>query len=73
MQPCSRRLSAYLTAFDLRVQRQNLAEQPAVIGRVSFASGEQVDYTDPEAYLQCIREELPNHPATGFRYETLTG
>ncbi|UQT48530.1 hypothetical protein M5E87_29030 [Flavonifractor plautii] len=46
---------AYLTAFDLRVQRQNLAEQPAVIGRVSFASGEQVDYTDPEAYLQCIR------------------
>ena len=63
---------AYLTAFDLRVQRQNLAEQPAVIGRVSFASGEQVDYTDPEAYLQCIREELPDHPATGFRYETLT-
>lgn len=62
----------YLTAFDLRVQRQNLAEQPAVIGRVSFASGEQVDYTDPEAYLQCIREELPDHPATGFRYETLT-
>ena len=63
---------AYLTAFDLRVQRQNLAEQPAVIGRVSFASGEQVEYTDPEAYLQCIREELPDHPATGFRYETLT-
>ena len=23
-------------------------------------------------YLQCIREELPDHPATGFRYETLT-
>ena len=63
---------AYLTAFDLCVQRQNLAEQPAVIGRVSFASGEQVEYTDPEAYLQCIREELPDHPATGFRYETLT-
>ena len=63
---------AYLTAFDLCVQRQNLAEQPAVIGRVSFASGEQVDYTDPEAYLQCIREELPDHPTTGFRYETLT-
>ena len=30
---------AYLTAFDLRVQRQNLAEQAAVIGRVTFASG----------------------------------
>ncbi|MCB7051109.1 hypothetical protein LIZ34_12140 [Intestinimonas butyriciproducens] len=63
---------AYLTAFDLRVQRQNLAEQPVVIGRVTYAGGEQVEYTDAEAYLQCIREELPNHPVTGFRYETLT-
>lgn len=63
---------AYLTAFDLRVQRQNLLEQPVVIGRVSFASGEEMKYTDVEAYLQCIREELPNHPVTGFRYKTLT-
>lgn len=43
-----------------------------MIGRVTYASGEQVEYTDAEAYLQCIREELPDHPATGFRYETLT-
>ena len=63
---------AYLTAFDLRVQRQNLAEQAAVIGRVTFANGEQQDFTDAEAYLQCIREELPDRPITGFRYETLT-
>lgn len=63
---------AYLTAFDLRVQRQNLAEQAAVIGRVTFASGEQQEYTDAETFLQCIRDELPNHPVTGFRYETLT-
>lgn len=62
----------YLTAFDLRVQRQNLAEQAAVIGRVTFANGEQQDFTDAEAYLQCIREELPDRPITGFRYETLT-
>lgn len=40
-------------------------------GRVTYASGEQMEYTDAEAYLQCIREELPNHAATGFRYETL--
>ena len=33
---------AYLTAFDLRVQRQDLAEQPVVVGRVSFANGEQM-------------------------------
>jgi len=43
-----------------------------VIGRVTFASGEQQEYTDAETFLQCIRDELPNHPVTGFRYETLT-
>ena len=65
---------AYLTAFDLRVQRQNQASaEEKVIGRVSFSNGEQLEYTDAEKYLQCIREELPDHPVTGFRYETLTG
>ena len=65
---------AYLTAFDLRVQRQNQASaEKEVVGRVSFANGEQLEYTDAEKYLQCIREELPDHPVTGFRYETLTG
>ena len=43
-----------------------------MVGRVSFVSGEQKEYTDAEAYLQCIREELPDRPITGFRYETLT-
>lgn len=57
---------AYLTAFDLRVQRQNLAEQAAVIGRVTFASGEQQEYADEgitgtsakkrKAFLQMIRD-----------------
>ena len=37
-----------------------------------FASGQQQEYTDAETFLQCIRDELPNHPVTGFRYETLT-
>ena len=64
---------AYLTAFDLRIQRQNQASaEKEVVGRVSFANGEQLEYTDAEKYLQCIREELPDHPVTGFRYETLT-
>lgn len=64
---------AYLTAFDLRVQRQNMVqEERTVVGRVTFASGERLEYTDTEKYLQCIREELSDHPATGFRYETLT-
>ena len=51
--------------------RQVLDESPAV-GRVTFASGERWNYTDPEKYLQTVREELPCHAATGFRCETLT-
>ena len=62
--PRDKLVTYYLTAFDLRVQRQNLAEQAAVIGRVTFASGEQQEYTDAETFLQCIRDELPNHPVT---------
>ena len=42
-----------------------------MVGRVSFASGERLEYTDTDEYLRCVREELPYHQATGFRYETL--
>ena len=63
--------NAYLTCFDLRVQRQQQAEQPAV-GKVSFASGEEITYTNPEEYLKAIREELPYHATSGLRYQTLT-
>ena len=44
----------------------------ALIGRVTYASGEHQEFTDPEAYLQTIREELPYRDTTGFRFETLT-
>ncbi|WP_298034106.1 hypothetical protein [uncultured Dysosmobacter sp.] len=55
------------------VQRQNqVQEQKPLVGRASFASGEHLEFTDAEAYLQCIREELPYRQTTGFRYETLT-
>ena len=50
--------------------RQALGKQ--TVGRISFANGEQFDYTDPQEYIAAIREELPYHPTTGFRYETLT-
>ena len=39
---------------------------------MTFASGERQEFTDPEAYLQTIREELPYRNTTGFRHETLT-
>lgn len=62
---------AYLSCFDKRAQRMELAGQPPV-GRVTFASGEQLEFTDPEEYLQTVREELPFHATTGFRFETLS-
>ena len=62
---------AYLACFDKRAQRMGMAEQPPV-GRVTFASGERLEFTDPEEYLQTVREELPFHATTGFRFETLT-
>ena len=51
--------------------RQMLEAAP-IIGRVSFASGEEAVFTDSEKYLQTVREEMPYHATTGFRCETLT-
>ncbi len=56
---------AYLSCFDKQAQKQ-------IIGRVSFASGEQIEYTDSAEYLKTIREELPFHATSGFHFETLT-
>lgn len=49
-----------------------MAHQNKPIGRVTFASGEQMEYLDGETYPTAIREELPDMATTGFRYETLT-
>ena len=65
--------NAYLTAFDLNVQRQNMArKEKPLVGRVTFVNGDTQEFTDAEAYLRCIEDELPDRPITGFRYETLT-
>lgn len=61
----------YLYCYDLRQQELYRQEHP-VVGRVTFASGEQQEFTDPKAFLQSIREELPYRDTTGFRFETLT-
>ena len=47
-------------------------QEHPVVGRVTFASGEQQEFTDSKALLQAIREELPFRSTTGFRFETLT-
>lgn len=43
-----------------------------LVGRISFADGTRMDFTNPEGYIQAIREELPCMATTGFRCETLT-
>ena len=65
--------NGYLTAYDLDVQRQNMAQEKSLVGRVTYANGDAQDFTDTEAFLKCVREELPYRPTTGFRYEVLTG
>ena len=60
----------YLYCYDLR--QQQMAQQAKPVGRVIFADGSRMDYTDTQEYLRCIQEELPQHSVTGFRYETLT-
>lgn len=47
-------------------------QEGQLVGRVTFASGEQIEYTDPAEYLRTVREELPYHATTGFRFEALT-
>ena len=59
----------YLYCYDLRQQQM---AQGKPVGRVTFADGSRMNYTDAQEYLRCIQEELPQHSVTGFRYETLT-
>ena len=43
-----------------------------MVGKATFANGEIIPYYDANAFLDCIREELPYRNTTGFRYEVLT-
>ena len=73
--PAGGNYQAYLTTLDKRaraVGHSLAATGQQIVGRISFANGEQFDYTDPQEYIAAIREELPYHPTTDFRYETLT-
>ena len=64
--------NCYCTAYDLDVQRQNMARDKPLVGRVTYANGDAQEFTDAEAFLKCVQEELPYRPTTGFRYEVLT-
>ena len=43
-----------------------------IVGSVSFLSGETQQFTDANAYLGCIREELPYRATSGFSFHTVT-
>ena len=60
----------YLYCYDLR--QQSMRQRDRLVGRVTYASGERQEFTDPREYLRTIREELPYRNTTGFRHETLT-
>lgn len=49
-----------------------MARDKPLVGRVTYANGDAQEFTDAEAFLKCVRDELPYRPTTGFRYEVLT-
>ena len=51
---------------------QHSSEDKSLVGRVTFVGDDAQEFTDAEAFLKCIREELPYFPTTGFRCEVLT-
>lgn len=44
----------------------------ALVGRVTFVGNDDILYDDADAFLDCIRRELPYFSTSGFRYEVLT-
>ena len=66
---------AYLTCFDLAVQRQNMArrqETRPIVGRLTFANGEVMEFTDAKDYLEKLKEEFDCIGIMGMTNETLT-
>ena len=53
-------------------QDSDCGQKGLLIGRVTFANGEAFEYTDPREFFKVIREELPYHSTSGFRYKVLT-
>ena len=65
---------AYLTCYDLKTQRENmvqLQETKPVVGRLTFANGEVMEFTDAKEYLETLKAEFDCIGVTGLTYETL--
>ena len=61
----------YLWCFDKKVQEMNMA-QKEIVGRLTFANGDVLEFTDPAEYVEKLREEIDFISTTGMKYETLT-
>ena len=57
---------------DYKSQRERTSLRSLSLGRVTYVGGDVQEFTDAEAFLNCMRKELPYRPTTGFRYEVLT-
>ena len=60
---------------DMKAELEKTMEtepEKEIVGYVEYASGEQFEYTDKDAYIRCIREELEYSSTSGFRYFTLS-
>ena len=55
--PAPGEYQGYLYCYDLR--QQQLSQQARLVGRVTYAGGEEQIFTDSQTYLDTIREELP--------------
>ena len=65
--------NGYLTAYDLAVQRQNMARDKPLVGRVSYANGDAQEFTDAEAFLKCVTGGTsvpPHHRSAAMRVLT---
>jgi hypothetical protein len=63
---------SYIYAYDKAQLQQGMARRNGIVGKVSYPSGEEILYTNADEYIETVRDELPYHASSGFRYTTLT-
>ena len=67
-----RQLDETTNRYILEESNYHKVEFRGIVGEVSFANGEVIEYTDPEEYVRAINEEIEYSNTSGFRYETLS-
>ena len=48
------------------------SREQTIVGRLTFANGDVLEFTDPAEYVEKLREEIDFISTTGMKYETLT-